>query len=44
METDRKASPASESDKPFLTQLKLEQLTRPVFAQVSVTYRSATKY
>jgi len=40
METDRKESPASECDKPFLTQQKSEQLTRPILAQVSFTYRS----
>ena len=40
METDRKESPASECDKTFLTQQKSEQLTRPILAQVSFTYRS----
>ena len=43
METDRKASPASECDKPLLTQQESEQLTRPFVAQVSITYRSAAK-
>jgi len=43
METDRKASPPPECDKPFLTQQKPEKLTRPLLAQVSITYRSAAK-
>jgi hypothetical protein len=41
METDRKASLASEPEKPFLTKQKPQQLTRPILAQVSFTYRSA---
>ena len=41
METDRKESPSSGCDKPFLTQQKSEKLTRPVLAQVRYTYRSA---
>jgi len=40
METDAKASRASECDKPILSQQESKELARPVFAQVSITYRS----
>lgn len=41
METDRTEPPATELDGPFFTQQRSEQLTRPVFPQVSFIYRSA---
>jgi hypothetical protein len=41
METDRTEPPASEFDKPFITQQESQQLTSPVVPQVSFTYRFA---
>ena len=41
METDRTEPPASEFDRPFITQQRSDQLTRPVFPQVSFNYRAA---
>jgi len=41
METDRTEPPAAELDRPFITQQKSEQLTRPYFPQVCFNFRSA---
>ena len=41
METYRTEPPASELNRPFITHQCSEQLTRPVFPQVSYNYRSA---
>ena len=43
METDERASSTSESDKPFNSQQKSVNLTRPFLAQVRFSYRSAAK-
>ena len=41
MESDRTDPPPSELNRPFFNQQGSEQLTRPVFPQVSFNYRSA---
>jgi len=41
METDRTEPPASELNRPFITQQRSEQLTRPVSPQVSFNFRFA---
>jgi len=41
METDRTERPASEFDKPLITQQRSEKLTCPVLPEVSFNYRSA---
>jgi len=43
METDRTEPPASELNRPFITQQRSEHLTRPVSPQVSNNYHSAAK-
>jgi len=41
MGTDRPERPPPELIRPFITQQRSEQLTRPVFPQVSLNYRTA---
>jgi hypothetical protein len=41
METDQKATPASEFDVPLIKQKNSQPLTRPILGQVSFTYRFA---